>query len=146
HRGDAAAGPSLYAAASTGYASRAHYIWVGGGVQQFAPREGDRLGGAVFASVVYGYRPPALRTEAGKADLRFFVEAVAENRASDRVAGTDGANGARTVFVGPTTLLLYKAYGFEGGVLFPAYQGSDDNRPRERFRVALNVSYFFWLK
>ena len=30
--------------------------------------------------------------------------------------------GARTAFVGPTALLLYKQYGIEGGILFPAYQ------------------------
>jgi len=50
------------------------------------------------------------------------------------------------VFVGPTALVLYKAYGVEGGVLFPAYQRVDGSGPRERFRVAVNVSYFFWPK
>ncbi|HYM22336.1 MAG TPA: hypothetical protein VEU08_03985, partial [Vicinamibacterales bacterium] len=109
-------------AAATGYASRAHYVWVGGDVQR-----DSRL-----FTVVYGYRPPPLQTEAGKPDLRFFVESTAENR-------SEGS----TVFVGPTALLLYKAVGVEGGVLFPAYQTA---APREGARVAINVAYFFWLK
>jgi hypothetical protein len=145
-RGDVAAGPSVYLGGATGYASRAHYVWVGGGIQEYAPRGGDRLGGSRFASVVYGFRPKPLRTEAGKPDLRFFVEATGEDRSADRAAATTLSTAARTVFVGPTALLLYKAYGLEGGILFPAYQQVDEGRPRERFRVAVNVSYFFWLK
>ena len=145
-RAGTAAGPSLYLGAATGYASRAHYFWIGGGIQEYAPRAGDRLGGTRFATLVYGFRPKPLRTEAAKPDLRFFVEATAEDRSADRVAAASLATGARTVFVGPTALVLYRAYGLEGGVLFPAYQRVDDNRPRERFRVAINVSYFFWLK
>jgi hypothetical protein len=140
------AGPSIEAGAATGYASRAHYVWVGGDVQHFLDRGGDRLGESRLATVVYGYRPPALRTESGKPDLRFFVEATAEDRAPDRIAGVTIGAGARTVFVGPTALLLHKAVGVEGGVLFPAYQRIDASRSVERFRVAVNVAYFFWLK
>ena len=139
------AGPSVEAGAATGYASRAHYVWVGGGVQHFLERAEDRLGGSRLATVVYGYRPPALRTEAGKPDLRFFVEATAEDRAANRLAGV-AVGGGRTMFVGPTALLLHKAIGVEGGVLFPAYQRIDASRDEERFRVAVNVAYFFWLK
>jgi hypothetical protein len=139
------AGPSIEVGAATGYASRAHYLWVGGGVQQFLERAGDRLGGSKLATVVYGYRPPALRTEAGKPDLRFFVEATAEDRSPDQLAGV-AAGGGRTVFIGPTALLLHKAIGIEGGILFPAYQHIDAPRELERFRVAINVAYFFWLK
>jgi hypothetical protein len=146
HRAEVAAGPSMYLGGATGYASRAHYFWVGAGIEEFAPRDGDRLGGSRFASVVYGFRPKPLRTEAGKPDLRFFVEATGEDRSADRIASAATPTAARTVFVGPTTLLLYKAYGVEAGVLFPAYQHVDDGRPRERYRVAVNVSYFFWLK
>jgi hypothetical protein len=140
------AGPSIEVGAATGYASRAHYLWVGGGVQHFLDRAGDRPGESRLATVVYGYRPPALRTESGKPDLRFFVEATAENRTPDRVAGATVGDGARTVFVGPTALLLHKAVGIEGGILFPAYQRIDTSRSVERFRLAVNVAYFFWLK
>jgi hypothetical protein len=139
-------GPSFELGAATGYASRAHYVWVGGGVQHFIDRGSDRVGESRLGTLVYGYRPPPLRTEAGKPDVRFFVEATAEDRQADRVGGLDAGTGARTVFVGPTSLMLYKAIGIEGGVLFPAYQRVDAGRINERVRVAVNVAYFFWLK
>jgi hypothetical protein len=116
---------SLVAGIATGYASRAQYVWVGGNIQH-----NSRL-----VTAVYGYRPAPLRTEPGKPDLRFFVEATAEHR-----------DVARTVFVGPTALLLHKAIGIEGGVLFPAYQRVGTGFPKERLRIAVNVAYFFWLK
>lgn len=112
-------------AAATGYASRSQYVWVGGDLQR----------DSTLLTAVYGYGPPALRTEAGKPDLRFFVEATAEGR-----------DGGRAVCAGPTALLLHKAVGVEGGVLFPVYQRNDPGPPRERVRVAVNVAYFFWLK
>jgi len=139
------AGASFEIGGATGYASRAHYVWVGGGVQRFAERDGERLGTSTLLTLVYGYRPPPLRTEAGKPDLRFFVEATAENRGAPAGAGAV-ASGARTLFIGPTALLLHKAFGVEGGVLFPAYQTVAPESVRERVRVALNVSYFFWLR
>jgi len=136
---------SLEVGAATGYASRAHYLWVGGGVQQFVERRGDRFGASRLLTAVYGYRPAPLRAE-GRPDLRFFVEAVAEDRSPMRVAGIDVGGGSRTVFVGPTTLFLRKAIGVEGGVLFPAYQRADAGFRRERVRAAVDVSYFFWLR
>jgi hypothetical protein len=138
-----AAGASLEIGAATGYASRAHYVWLGGGVQRFFERKGDRIGSSRLATVVYGYRPPFLRTEAGKPDLRFFGEATVEDRSAATVAGGP-VDAARTLFAGPTTLLLYKAFGVEGGVLFPVHQSSESGRVQERIRLALNVSYFFW--
>ncbi|HMD36341.1 MAG TPA: hypothetical protein VKH42_15300 [Vicinamibacterales bacterium] len=112
-------------AAATGYASRSQYVWAGGDVQK----------DSVLFTVVYGYRPPALRTEAGKPDLRFFVEATAEDTTA-----------TRTVFIGPTALLLHNAIGIEGGVLFPAYQRRDEGMTKEHIRVAVNVAYFFWIR
>lgn len=146
HRNGIAVGPSMEAGVSTGYASRAHYVWVGGAVQHFVERDGDRFGDSRLVTVVYGYRPAALRTEAGRPDLRFFVEATAENRGPARVDGLEQTEGARSVFVGPTSLLLHKAFGIEGGVLFPAYQRVGPGFVKERVRVAVNVAYFFWLK
>jgi hypothetical protein len=140
------AGPSIEAGISTGYASRAHYVWVGGAVQRYFERDGDRLGSSRLVTAVYGYRPTVLRTEAGKPDLRFFVEVTAEDRAAPQLAGTVAGAGTRTVFVGPTSLLLHKAIGVEAGVLFPAYQRVDAFSVKERVRVAVNVAYFFWLK
>ena len=145
-RNGIAAGASVEAGAATGYASRGQYFWVGGGLQHFTERDGQRLGDSALLTAVYGYRPPVLQTESGRPDLRFFVEATGENRGADRVGGASLGNGARTVFVGPTALLLYKAFGVEGGVLFPVYQRVDGPQMPERFRVAIDVSYFFWLK
>jgi hypothetical protein len=139
-------GPSLEAGGSTGYASRAHYVWVGGGVQHFFERGGDQFGDSRLLTLVYGYRPPALRTEAGRPDLRFFVEVTAEDRTAARLSGIESAGHARTVFVGPTSLLLHKAVGLEAGVLFPAYQTVPSGSVKERLRIAVNLAYFFWLK
>jgi hypothetical protein len=139
-------GPSVEAGISTGYASRAHYVWVGGAVQHYFDRDGGQFGDARLITGVYGYRPPVLRTEAGKPDLRFFVEVTAEDRGRPRVSGAELPIGARTVFVGPTSLLLYKALALEGGVLFPAYERIDSGSTTERIRVAVNVAYFLWLK
>ena len=139
-------GPSIEAGISTGYASRAHYVWVGGAVQHYFERAEDRFGESRLVTAVYGYRPANLRTEAGKPDLRFFVEVTAEDRARARVSDAAIPNGARTVFVGPTSLLLHKAFALEAGVLFPAYQHVDSGATKEHVRVAVNVAYFFWFK
>jgi hypothetical protein len=145
HRNGVGVGPSFEAGGSTGYASRSHYVWVGGGVQHFLDRGVDQLGQSRLLTFVYGYRPTVLRTEAGKPDLRFFVEATAEYRSPSRVSGLD-TRGTRTLFVGPTSLLLHKAVGIEAGVLFPVYQSVSDGFVKEHVRIAVNVAYFFWLK
>jgi hypothetical protein len=139
-------GPSIEGGISTGYASRAHYVWVGGAVQHFLERDGDRFSDSRLITAVYGYRPPPLQTEAGKPDLRFFVELTAEDRGADRIGRLETTARARTVFVGPTSLLLYEAIGIEGGVLLPAYQRVDVRSMKETVRIAVNVAYFFWLK
>ncbi len=139
-------GGSIEGGISTGYASRAHYVWVGGSVQHYLERGGDQFGDSRLVTAVYGYRPAMLRTEAGKPDLRFFVEVTAEERGASRTSGVETDAGARTVFVGPTTLLLHKAIGLEAGVLFPAYQRVDSTSVKEHVRVAVNLAYFFWLK
>jgi hypothetical protein len=141
-----ALGPSLYASAATGYASRSQYVWVGAGLQQYAARGGDRVGGSRFATAVYGYRPAFLRLEYPKPDLRFFVEGTFEHRTNSERQGVAVAPVTNTVFVGPTALLLYKAYGVSGGIQFPAYSNVPSGRPHERVRVAIDVSYFFWLR
>jgi hypothetical protein len=57
----------------------------------------------------------------------------------------DMANtGGHVALAGPTLLLLYKAYGVEGGMLFPVYQRTNGAQPKERFRFGLNFTYFFW--
>jgi hypothetical protein len=140
------ASPSLHVSAASGYASRKHYFWVGGGYQWYSERQGDQMGDSVFYSVVYGYRPPWLQTDYPKPDLRFFVEAVGEHTAQGLHHGfTMVASGGDALLVGPTALLLYKAYGLEGGMLFPVYQRTNF-QPLEKFRFGVNFSYFFWRK
>jgi hypothetical protein len=140
------AAPSASLAAATGYVSRTHYVWFGGGYEYHAERERDQMGAVVYASAVYGYRPPALQLDYPKPDLRFFVEAMVERTERGQHQGVEFlSSGGSAVFIGPTALLLYKAYGLEGGVLFPAYQSTNGVQP-ERFRIGINVSYFFWSK
>jgi hypothetical protein len=141
-----ALGPSLYASAATGYASRSQYVWLGAGLQEYATRDGERVGGSRFGSVVYGYRPAFLRLEYPKPDLRFFVEGTFEHRNENMKADTATSSPTNTVFVGPTFLLLYKGYALSGGVLFPVYDDTASSLPRERIRLAFNFSYFFWLR
>jgi hypothetical protein len=140
------AAPSVYASAATGYASRTHYLWVGGGYQYFGERQGDQMGDTIFYSAVYGYRPPFLRVDYPKPDLRFFAEAVGEHTAQGQHHGfTYVVSGGDSILVGPTALLLYKQYGLEAGLLFPVYQ-QKNFQPDEKLRFGVNVTYFFWRK
>ena len=138
--------PSVNFGAATGYASRAHYVWVAGGYQRRTEKERNRMGDVKYVSAVYGYRPKFLRLDYPKPDLRFFVEAVAEHTGMARHYGLDMlSTGGKAVFAGPTALLLYKAYAVQAGVLLPVYY-RPNGAVNERFRFAANVSYFFWLK
>ena len=138
--------PSAYLSAATGYASRAHYFWVGGSYQRPFENDGDRLGDVKSYSVVYGYRPKALRLDYPKPDLRFFVETVGEITGRARHGAVSMPDtGGHILLTGPTTLLLYKEYGISGGALFPVYQRTNGAQTRERFRFGVNFSYFFWL-
>ena len=136
---------SMHVSAVTGYASRAHYFWAGAGYQKHDDRQGDQPGDVTFYSLVYGYRPPALRLDYPKPDLRFFVEATGEHTGYVRHHGFEMLwSGGTAMFVGPSALLLYKAYGISGGMLFPVYQRTN-GEPHERFRANINFTYFFWL-
>lgn len=138
--------PSATIGVATGYVSRAHYVWIGDGYQRRTENDTNRLGDVKYVTAVYGYRPPFLRVDYPKPDLRFFVEAVAEHTGMASHYGFDVLyTGGKAVFVGPTALLLYKAYAVQGGVQFPVYQRNNFGLP-ERFRFGANVSYFFWAK
>jgi hypothetical protein len=139
--------PSINVAAATGYASRAHYLWAGAGYEKRATHFGDKWGDVAYYSFVYGYRPPPLQLDYPRPDLRFFVEAQGEHNGRSRSLGVENANsGGRLLLVGPTTLLLYKQYGLEGGALFPVYQRTNGTQKQERFRAVVNFTYFFWLR
>ena len=144
YRGDGMlAAPSVHVSAASGYASRTHYLWVGGGYQYFVQRQGDQMGDSFYYSVVYGYRPSFLRVDYPKPDLRFFVEAVGEHTDQGLHHGFPSVSGGDAIFIGPTALLLYKQYGLEGGILFPVYQHAPF-QPEEKFRFGVNFTYFFW--
>jgi len=145
HAGGLATAPASYVALASGYASRTHYFWAGVSHQEPGTRDGDRLGRVTSASVVYGYRPAAWRRDYPKPDLRFFVESVYDSTSSAQHAGAVMPDtGGRVALVGPSLLLLYKAYGFEAGALFPFYQRMNGTQPDERFRFGVNFTYFFW--
>lgn len=138
--------PAISVTAVTGYASRAHYFWIGAGRQQYLERDGGRPSHVSSASVVYGYRPAAWRLDYPKPDVRIFGELVAERIGQARHFGVeDRFSGGSTVFAGPSVLALYKAYGVEAGVLFPVYRKMEISERKEHFRFGINVAYFFWL-
>ncbi len=144
-RGGVSTSPAGYVSVTSGYASRSHYFWAGASHERHSERSGDRLGSVTSYSLVYGYRPPAWRLDYPKPDLRFFVEAVGDRTARTVDNGQSMTDtGGHVVLVGPTMLLLYKAYGVEGGLLFPVYQRTNGTQPDERFRFGLNFTYFFW--
>lgn len=143
-RGEVAAGPGAHAAVVTGYASRSVYAWIGAGAQGYLSREDDRLGPLAYASAVVAYRPPFFQGDYPKPDVRFFVEAVAEVAGQDRAGGEAvAASGGERLFVGPTVLGLYRAWGLGAGVLFPVAQRLNGPQPPEATRLAANLSYWF---
>lgn len=142
-RAGVAAGGSLVVAAATGYAGRAHYVWFGGAIQHYFSRGDDRLGDSRTLTAVYGYRPKVFRVDHGRPDLRFFVESTFEDRQVNASPIARFAGPPRTLFVGPTALLVYKAIAVSGGVQWAAYQ-RETSTPQERARVAVNFSYFLF--
>lgn len=136
--------PGAVGMIATGYASRKNYIWVGIGGTHFAKSHGDQRPRLLSYSVVWGYRPKPLRKDYPSWDGRFFIEMNGEDSGhvlhdGTAVSGTSG----QQIFLGPTTLWLYRNYGVEGGVQFPVYQNTSSAFHRERLRVAVDFSYFF---
>jgi hypothetical protein len=141
---DLSRAPGVYAAVASGVASRSHYVWGGVGYTRFAERDGDRRPDVVSYSAVWGYRPPALRTEYPHWDWRLFVELTGERSGNLRQAGMEHAGtGGHQVLLGPTALGIYKSYAIEGGVQFPVYRDVGARLQRETVRYAVNVSRFF---
>ena len=144
-RGGLVTSPAAYMSVTTGYASRSHYVWIGLSHQRNATRSMDRQSSVTSYSAVYGYRPPAWRTEYPRPDLRIFIEAVGDRTGHAVHNGRERPDtGGQIVLVGPTLLLLYKAYGLSGGVMFPVYQRTNGAHAGERLRFGVNLSYFFW--
>lgn len=136
-------GPSVHLAAVTGYASRSWYWWGGAGYEYYLPRSADRLGALPYLTAALGYRPAHFRN-AGRPDWRGFLEAVAEFPGRNRIAGrTDPNSGGSRLLIGPSVLGLFGAWGIGAGMLWPVTQHLNGNQPGERYRWAVNVSYWF---
>jgi hypothetical protein len=139
---DRRAGPGVHLAAVTGYASRSVYAWAGGGMQHYTPREGNRPGDLQYGSLVFGWRPAYFR-RASTPDWRLFVEGLAESVGPERQGGSAVAgSGGEKLFVGPSTLGLYGAWGLSLGVLLPIYQDVPE-REKEGPRPMVNFTYWF---
>lgn len=111
----------------------------------FAERDGDRRPDVIASSLVYGYRPPAWRPDRHEWDWRFFGEMTGEHVGPTRrsgfiMPGTD----ANQVFLGPTVLGIYKFFAVSGGAQFPIYRDAGSVFPKERVRLAVNISYFLF--
>jgi len=143
-RGGLGIGPGVHVAAVTGYASRTVYAWGGGGYQHHAQKGGDRPGDLGYLSAVVAWRPPIFQHDYPKPDIRFFVESLAEFAGRAQVDGdAQPSSGGEKVFVGPTFLGLYRAWGLGAGMLFPVYQNLNGTQAKENLRFALNLSYWF---
>jgi hypothetical protein len=116
----------------TGVASRSHYAWGGLTYQRYAGENRDRRPDLLFYSMAYAYRPRSWRTDTGW-DWRLFGEMTGERSGSN----------SHQVFLGPTTLGVYKNYAVSAGVQFPVYRDARSFYPRERVRFAVNFAYFF---
>jgi hypothetical protein len=127
----------------TGIASRSHYAWGGATYQRYSSSDGDRRPDLLFYSFAYAYRPPSWRTDSGW-DWRIFGEMTGERSGDIQRAGATlrGTN-SHQIFLGPTTLGVYKNYAVSAGIQFPVYRDSSPIYPRERFRFAVNFAYFF---
>jgi hypothetical protein len=137
------AGQGLTVAAVTGHASRTSYWWLGGGAQHYFPKAGGRLGDLYYVTAVWGYRPEYFQhRDYPASDWRMFVESVGEFAQRDEMRGSSVANsGGRKVFLGPSVLGLFGAWGVEMGVLFPVSQSLNGTQPKEDYRA--NFTYWF---
>lgn len=137
-------GPGFHLSGVTGYASRTVYAWGGAGYQRFLKQNGDRIGDLVYVSLVGAWRPPVFQGDYPKPDWRVFVESIAEFAGRDRIAGEAVPDsGGRKLFIGPTFLGLYRAFGLGTGALFPVYQDVNGDQHSEGVRLTLNLSYWF---
>jgi len=137
--------PGFNAGVVSGLASRSHYFWVGGGYTRFMERDNMRMPSTLSYSLVYGYRPRALRKDYPFWDWRLFGELTGEWDNSLIMGGVPmRGTHAHQVFVGPTTLGIYKTFAISGGVQIPIYRDVGFLLPRERIRVAINVTYFLF--
>ena len=134
--------PGALAGIVSGVASRSHYVWIGTAYQRYAQADGDRRPDLQFYSFAYAYGPESWRKDNGW-DWRIFGECTGERTGMLERAGADVGGRSDRVFIGPTTLGVYKNYAVSGGVQFALYQNISPMYPREKVRVAINFTWFF---
>jgi hypothetical protein len=136
-------GPGAIAGIVSGIASRSHYAWAGVTYQRYAESDRDRRPDLLFYSLAYAYRPPSWRTDTGW-DWRIFGELTGEKAGTIERAGLmlPGSN-SHQIFVGPTTLGVYRNYAVSAGIQFAVFRDVGPVYPRERMRIVINFSYFF---
>ena len=135
--------PGGLAGIVSGIASRSHYAWAGATYQRYEDSDGSRRPDVLFYSFAYAYRPESWRKDNGW-DWRIFGECTGERTGVLEHAGAAAAGSrANQVFVGPTTLGVYKNYAVSAGVQFAVRQDVGPIYPRERVRVAVNFTIFF---
>lgn len=146
-RGNVRTSPGLAGALVTGYASRSVYVWGGALYRRYMSPIGDttdRQGDVALYSLVLGYRPPAFRKDLPHADWRGFLEVVGEHQGHDRALGKELPDtGGHQLFLGPTLLGLYGSWGLSGGTLFRIAGKPQGAQPKDRVRMAVNVTYWF---
>jgi hypothetical protein len=135
--------PGALAGIVSGVASRSHYVWAGSSYQHYPASSGDKRPDLLFYSLAYAYRPPSWRRDNGW-DWRIFGECTGERAGSlQRIGAGIPGSASHQVFVGPSTLGVYRNYAVSGGVQFAVYQNVGPIYPRERVRVAVNFTWFF---
>lgn len=137
-------GPGYLLGVVTGVASRSRYVWVGTSYQRYAESKGDRRPDLLTYTAVYGYRPLSWRTDYPRWDWRVFGEFTGERagtlqRQNFQMLGS----GVNQIFLGPSLLGVYRAIGIEAGIQFPVYRDAGPLYPKERYRFAVNLAYFF---
>jgi hypothetical protein len=104
----------------------------------------DHPGDEFLYSVVLGYRPEMFRQELPHADWRVFIEGVGDFTARDRLKGSAVTDsGGHQIFVGPTVLGIFGAWGISGGPLFRVYGQVNGTQPEDRVRFVTNYTYWF---
>jgi hypothetical protein len=137
-------GPGYLVGAVTGVASRSQYVWVGATYQQYAESKGDCRPDLLTYTAVYGYRPLSWRTDYPRWDWRIFGEMTGERAGTLERQNLDvPGSQAQQIFLGPSVLGVYRAIGIEAGMQFPVYRDVGPLYPKERYRFAINLAYFF---
>jgi len=130
---------------ATGYASRTHYLWLGGTYTKYRKSSrGDERPSSLFYSLVYGFRPPFGKREFPHWDLRVLAELTGEKtEAVDHHGFIVSNSKGHSIFLGPSILALYKQYAVQAGLQLPIYKDVGDYYEDELARFAFNFSILF---